>query len=67
MKSKKLVGVSRDLIVRRYMSLDKFEKLLSTGGLYFARFDSFSDKLEGGITSQNYPDVSCALELLIWP
>lgn len=63
MKSKKLVGVSRDLIVRRYMSLDKFEKLLSTGGLYFARFDSFSDKLEGGITSQNYPDVSCALEL----
>lgn len=64
MTSKRSVGVDRDLVVRRYMSLNKFESLLSTGELYFSRFDSFPDKLEGGITSQNYTDVSCALELL---
>ncbi len=60
---KRSVGVSRDLIVRRYMSLSIFEKLLSTNSLYFSRFDSFPDKLEGGITNQNYTDVSCSLEL----
>lgn len=63
MMSKRLIGVDRDLVVRRYMSLSKFEKLLSTGSMYFTRFDNFPDKLEGGITSQNYTDVSCALEL----
>lgn len=61
--SKRIIGVSRDLVVRRYMSLSKFEKLLSTGNMYFSRFDDFPDKLEGGITSQNYTDVSCALEV----
>jgi len=63
MLCKRLIGVSRDLVVRRYMSLSKFEKLVSTGCMYFSRFDDFPDKLEGGITSQNYTDVSCALEI----
>lgn len=57
------IGVDRDLIVKRYMSLDKFESLLTSGKLYFPRFDRFIDKLEGGITGQNYPDVSVSLEI----
>jgi len=58
------VGVDRDLVVKRYMSLEKFESLITSGSLYFSRFDSFIDKLEGGISSQNYPDVSVSLELV---
>ena len=57
---KRSVGVSRDLIVRRYMPFSIFEKLLSTNSLYFSRFDTFPDKLEGGITNKNYTDVSCS-------
>ncbi|TWR88695.1 hypothetical protein FJD38_14915 [Pseudomonas saxonica] len=57
------VGVDRDLVVKRYMSLGKFESLINSGSLYFSRFDRFTDKLEGGISSQNYPDVSVSAEL----
>ena len=57
------VGVDRDLVVKRYMSLGKFESLINSGSLYFSRFDRFTDKLEGGINSQNYPDISVSAEL----
>ncbi|HDS0929562.1 TPA: hypothetical protein QDZ23_004261 [Pseudomonas putida] len=70
--SKISLGIERDTVVRRYMSLDKFEKLLSSQGMYFSRFDSFEDKLEGGINQKNYPNFSNSLEVLdlatsVWP
>ncbi|MGO0706946.1 hypothetical protein [Pseudomonas paracarnis] len=58
------IGVNKDLKIKRYMSFSKFESLITSGKLYFSRFDRFPDKLEGGISSQNYPDVSTSLELL---
>lgn len=66
------VGVDRSLVVKRYMSFEKFENLINSGNLYFSRFDSFIDKLEGGISSQNYSDISVSLELFdlainYWP
>lgn len=59
-----IIGVDRNLVIKRYMSIIKFESLIKSGKLYFARFDRFPDKLEGGISSQNYTDVSISLELL---
>jgi hypothetical protein len=52
------LGVPRDTKIRRYMSLDKFKKLLDSQALYFSRFDSFDDHLEGGINSKNFPSIS---------
>ncbi|KJK04662.1 hypothetical protein [Pseudomonas tussilaginis] len=65
-------NIQRDKIIRRYMSLDKFEKLLSSQSLYFSRFDGFEDKLEGGINTNNYPSFSNSLAILdaailAWP
>lgn len=57
------VGVDRNLTVKRYMSIEKFENLISSKKLYFSRFDNFVDNLEGGISNQNYPDISVSLEL----
>lgn len=52
------IGVSRDLIVRRYVSFDVFEMLINSQALYFSRFDKFDDNLEGGINAKNFPYVS---------
>jgi len=46
------------------MSFEKFESLVNKGKLYFSRFDSFVDKLEGGVGSQNYPDISASYGLM---
>lgn len=58
------VGVARDVIVRRYMSFEVFEMLLSSQSLYFSRFDKFDDHLEGGINSKNFPSISNELRIL---
>lgn len=65
-------GVSRDSIIKRYMSLDKFEKLVNSESMYFTRFDSFEDNLEGGINNANFPSISNDTKILdatidFWP
>lgn len=67
-----IVGVSRDSIIKRYISLDKFEKLLNSKSMYFSRFDKFEDNLEGGINNANFPSISNDLKILeatieFWP
>lgn len=56
--------LSLDTKIRRYMSLPKLESLLNSQSIYFARFDRFEDRLEGGIGPNNYSDVSNAYEIL---
>lgn len=57
------VGVPRHTKIRRYMSLDKFEKILKDKVLYFSRFDNFEDRLEGGINANNFPFISNAAKI----
>lgn len=38
----------------RYMSLDKFESILNSSGLYFASAEQFNDNHEGAITEHEY-------------
>ncbi|HFT7408653.1 TPA: hypothetical protein ACGRX8_004099 [Pseudomonas aeruginosa] len=56
--------LSLDTKIRRYMSLPKLEWLLDKQSIYFTRFDSFEDRLEGGIGPNNYSDVSNAYGIL---
>ncbi|WP_223464368.1 hypothetical protein [Pseudomonas sp. GL-RE-26] len=58
-----IIGVARDSIIKRYMSLDKFEKLVNSEAMYFSRFDSFEDNLEGGINNANFPSISNSLKI----
>lgn len=58
------VGVARDKIIRRYMSFENFEKLVRTQTMHFSRFDSFDDRLEGGINKGNFSSISNSLEVL---
>ena len=51
-------NVPRNTVLKRYISLEKFEKLLTDKALYFARFDRFEDRLEGGINQKNFPSIS---------
>jgi len=44
-----LIKPNQDLIIWRYLDLDKFECLLSEKGLFFCRSDKFSDPFEGSI------------------
>ena len=58
-----IVGVARDSTIKRYMSLEKFEKLVNSESMYFPRFDSFEDNLEGGINNANFPSISNSLKI----
>jgi hypothetical protein len=40
----------RDLTIRRYMSLESFERLVTNQAIWFGRLDTFPDKLEGSST-----------------
>lgn len=57
-------GLSRDLVLKRYMSLEKFSYLVLNKRMYFSRFDQFSDRLEGGVCRANFSNVSDCLEVL---
>ncbi|ELF6207572.1 hypothetical protein RNI54_004425 [Pseudomonas putida] len=57
------VEIPRETVVRRYMSLNIFQKLIESSSLYFSRFTSFDDHLEGGITKKNYSSISNSLEV----
>lgn len=59
-----LQDIDRSLVLKRYMPVDNFERMLKSGGVYFCRFDGFEDKLEGGITSKNFSSISNVEELL---
>lgn len=66
------VDVARETVIRRYMSFENFERLITSHTMYFSRFDSFDDHLEGGINKRNFSSISNALETLdlttsIWP
>lgn len=54
---------SKDTVIRRYMSFDIFQKLIESQSLYFSRFDSFEDRLEGGLNKSNFSCVSNSLEI----
>jgi hypothetical protein len=43
----------RDLTIRRYMSVDSFELLVTNQAIRFGRLDTFDDKREGASTSAN--------------
>ncbi|NDL72265.1 hypothetical protein [Vreelandella alkaliphila] len=65
-------GIEKDRIIRRYMSFENFEKLVKSQTMYFSRFDSFDDRLEGGVNARNFSSISNSLEVfdtfnLSWP
>lgn len=49
---------SDDSIVWRYLPLNRFEDLITTGELYFTRADRFSDQNEG-LPTENYVKAAC--------
>ncbi|WP_455894109.1 hypothetical protein [Pseudomonas palmensis] len=55
-----VIDVCRDTVIRRYLPLRHFKSILETKSLYFARFDDFEDRLEGGISANNFPSISDA-------
>lgn len=66
------VGIVKDRIIRRYMSFENFEKLVKSQTMYFSRFDSFDDRLEGGVNKRNFSSISNSLKVLdtanfCWP
>ena len=58
------VDVAREKTIRRYMSFENFERLIKSQTMYFSRFDSFDDHLEGGINKRNFSSISNSLEIL---
>lgn len=44
-----LIQVQDDLVIRRYLDVSKFEKLLSEKSLFFCRVDKFDDPFEGAV------------------
>lgn len=58
-----IVEVEREKIIRRYMSYDKFQNLLTSRSVYFSRFDKFDDHLEGGINKGNFSSISNSSEI----
>lgn len=55
-----IIDACRDTVVRRYLPLRHFKSLLEKKSLYFTRFDNFEDRLEGGISANNFPSISNA-------
>lgn len=58
------VDIAREKTIRRYMSFENFERLIKSQTMYFSRFDSFDDHLEGGINKRNFSSISNSLEIL---
>lgn len=58
------VAVARKKTIRRYMSFENFERLIKSQTMYFSRFDSFDDHLEGGINKRNFSTISNSLQIL---
>lgn len=58
------LDVGKETTIRRYMSFKNFERLINSRSMYFSRFDSFDDHLEGGINKRNFSSISNTLEIL---
>lgn len=57
-----MIDLPRETVIRRYIPIERLETILK-GELYFTRFDKFDDRLEGGISSNNFSSISNSWEV----